>query len=306
MNVVLRVYTKDGRSVIVKHSLPYIKCLGEGYPLGVERIDAEYKALVKFHQLAPGCVPQPYFFNKQHNAVYLEDLEGYNILQQNLISGQFDQKIAENLGQSLATVHSKTHIGKIGEDAINELFLHLDNSTMVGLTAEYVFTKPFNKSDDTNKCSPEVSERLNLLYEDENVLSAAKALCKIFTEKKECLIHGDLHAGSIMVKGTDTRMFDLEFCTVGPAGYDLGVVLANFIFTYHRHISTEEDNDTHRVFAYKMVDACKAFVNIYLENMSESTGNRDDYVSKLLSETAGFTACEIIRRCTLILYLFQI
>ncbi|XP_045213350.2 methylthioribose kinase-like [Mercenaria mercenaria] len=296
LNVVLRVYTHDGHSIIVKHSVPYIKCLGEGYPLGVERIDAEYKALVKFHQLSPGCVPQPYAFNKQHNAVFMEDLEGYQILRESLMNGQFDMKVAENLGHSLAIVHRETHIGKIGEEAIEKLYQHLDNSAMVNLTAEYVFTRPFSRADETNKCSPEVSKQLKLVYGDEQVLSTASEMRQIFTEKRECLIHGDLHAGSVMVKGTDTRMFDIEFCTVGPAAFDLGVVVANFIFNYHRHMSIEEDNDSHRVFAHKMVDACKLFVNTYLEHMTERSGDREDYVNNLLSETAGFAGCEIIRR----------
>lgn len=296
LNEVIRVYTKDGRSIIVKHSLPYIKCLGEDYPLGEERIDAEYKALVKFHQLCPGSVPEPYAFDKQNNAAYMEDLKGYQILCTLLMSGQFDMEIAENLGRSLAFVHQQTHVGKVGQNAVNELDQHLDNSAMVNLTADYVFTRPFTKGDETNKCSPEVSKQLASVYEDEKILSVAKEMHQVFTQKKECLIHGDLHAGSVMVKGTDTRMFDIEFCAVGAAAYDIGVVVANFIFTYHRHMSIEEDNDTHRAFAYKMIDACKLFVNTYLEHMTASSGDRQDYVNSLLSETAGFAGCEIVRR----------
>lgn len=130
---------------------------------------------------------------------------------------------------------------------------------MMSLTADYVFTRPFNKDDETNTCSPEVSKQLASIYEDENLLAVVKDMRQIFTEKKECLIHGDLHAGSVMVKETDARMFDMEFSSVGAAAFDLGVFVANFIFLYHRHMSIEEDNDTHRAFAYKMIDACKLF-----------------------------------------------
>lgn len=42
---------------------------------------------------------------------------------------------------------------------------------------------------------------------------------------------------------------------VGPASYDLGTLLAHYIITYHAHMLTEEDNDSHRQVAYKMVKA---------------------------------------------------
>lgn len=130
---------------------------------------------------------------------------------------------------------------------------------MVTLTQQFVFTRPFTKNDETNKCSPEVSEILDSVYGDGTVLSAAKDMLQIFLQKKECLIHGDLHTGSIMVKGTDARIFDIEFAIVGPAAFDLGLLVANFIFSYYRHMSIEENNDMHRTFAYKMIDASKTF-----------------------------------------------
>lgn len=38
-------------------------------------------------------------------------------------------------------------------------------------------------------------------------------------------------------------------------------------------------------------------VDEYLAHMTSSIGERENYISQLMSETAGFAGCEIIRRC---------
>lgn len=53
------------------------------------------------------------------------------------------------------------------------------------------------------------------------------------------------------------KMIDLEFAYMGPPAFDLGVLLANYIFSYYGHMSIPEDNDRHRKFAQLMIEACK-------------------------------------------------
>ncbi|KAL4241113.1 hypothetical protein ACF0H5_001891 [Mactra antiquata] len=294
LNVVLRVSGDNNKSIIVKHSLPYIKCLGEGYPLGEQRIDIEYKALSKFHTLSPGSVPEPYAFDKPNNAVYMEDLHGYKMLRGSLMDGIFDLTLSDTIGRHLGTVHRDTHVSTVGDDGIKTLTEEFDNSNMVVLHEEFVFTRPLNRTDPTNKCSTEVSKRLDSLYDDERVVAAINAMLDVFKTKKECLLHGDLHTGSIMFSGSDIRLMDIEFAHIGAASFDVGILVAHFIFSYFRHMSLD---DTHKNFAYMMVDACKRFVSTYLQYMTAYTGDRKTYIKNFMSETAGFAGCEIVRRC---------
>ena len=127
---------------------------------------------------------------------------------------------------------------------------------MLSLTEQFVFTRPFTEGDETNKCSPEVKDILHTIYGDEVVMETAKKMTKLFKEKKECLLHGDLHTGSVLVKGKDSRIIDLEFAFVGPAAFDVGMLLANYIFSYYRHMSIPENNDQGRAFAQKMIETC--------------------------------------------------
>ena len=129
---------------------------------------------------------------------------------------------------------------------------------MCELSKQYIFTRPFNQQDETNHSSDPVKERLDTVYKDQDVLDTASKMLKIFQEKKECLIHGDLHTGSVLVKGSDAKLIDMEFGFVGPAAFDLGTLIANYIFAHYRHISREENNDEGRKFSYLIIEACKA------------------------------------------------
>ena len=50
---------------------------------------------------------------------------------------------------------------------------------------------------------------------------------------------------------------DLEFAFMGPASFDVGMLLANYIFSYYCHMSNPENHDQRRKFANSMIDMCK-------------------------------------------------
>lgn len=54
------------------------------------------------------------------------------------------------------------------------------------------------------------------------------------------------------------QLIDLEFSFVGPVAFDIGMLIANYIFQYYHHMSIPENNDEHRKFAYLMIDMCKS------------------------------------------------
>jgi 5-methylthioribose kinase len=61
---------------------------------------------------------------------------------------------------------------------------------------------------------------------------AAQEMKHAFVSKAETLVHGDLHSGSIMVTDTDTQVIDPEFAISGPFGFDIGMLLGNFLLAY--------------------------------------------------------------------------
>ncbi|XP_061167799.1 LOW QUALITY PROTEIN: methylthioribose kinase-like [Saccostrea echinata] len=295
LNDVIRA-KKSGQSIIFKRAPPYIKCLGPEYPLEPSRGQTEYDALCVFSELALASVPRPYFYDHESRTICMEDLVTYKDFRKQLISGICCMEAVEKLARDIGKVHNQTHVAKISERSFSEYKSKFQDTELVKLTEQYIFTKPFDKFDSTNKLSDDITSSLSQLYDNPRVLDVANDMKHIFLTKKECLVHGDLHTGSVMVNGADTKIIDLEFAYIGPAALDIGLLLANYIFSYYGHMSIPEDHDRHRKFAQLMIEACKVTVNKYLEEMTSFVGEQQTYQDKLLSEMAGFAGCELIRR----------
>lgn len=130
----------------------------------------------------------------------------------------------------------------------------------------------------------DVAEAVSRLYNDETI-GTIGSLRELFVNKKRCLIHGNLFPAAILTSDTgdvkvrvhfamSMKIAALQqiFCTytcgceqlagavsahVGCASFDLATLLAGYIFTYHLHMLTPENNDQHRQVSYKMLTAAK-------------------------------------------------
>ena len=138
---------------------------------------------------------------------------------------------------------------------------------MCGITREYVFNKPFldGGSDASNRALADeelLAAAQTSVWGDAEVLARIAATRDgVFAGKKECLVHGDLHTGSVMAfvpKKTEARkketedgkddggggegeegedgseslvrvkVIDAEFAFYGAAGMDLGLFFAGY------------------------------------------------------------------------------
>lgn len=69
-----------------------------------------------------------------------------------------------------------------------------------------------------------------------------------FLTRKETLIHGDLHTGSIFSSPSETKVIDPEFATYGPFGFDIGQFIANLLLNA---LSREEEKEKSTIFSYR-------------------------------------------------------
>ncbi|XP_033743303.1 methylthioribose kinase-like isoform X2 [Pecten maximus] len=268
-----------------------LACLGPEYPLAVERGSVEFQALVKFNTASPGSCPRTYFYDSTARIICMEDLRSYKDLRREIIQGVLSDEAVKCIAKHIAIVHRQNHVAKLSTPDMEALLKLFGYTDLVQLTEQFVFTKPFTKDDPTNKFSEEVSMHAHLVYDNPQVLANAEKMKKVFLEKKECLIHGDLHTGSIMVCNDSAKLMDIEFAFVGPGAFDIGCLIANYIMSYYQHMS-----DGNRQFAYRTIDFCKLTGKTYFENMTSYTGDMDGYNKNFVSEVAGFAGCEIIRR----------
>ncbi|RCR54964.1 hypothetical protein, partial [Vibrio harveyi] len=99
MNVIFRVTNNKGFSTIVKHSPPYIRCIGEEWPLTQNRIITEYYSLDDFASINPKHVVKIYALNRDENVILMEYLEGYVPWREFLIHNKNENNFSTEIGK---------------------------------------------------------------------------------------------------------------------------------------------------------------------------------------------------------------
>ncbi|XP_071808727.1 methylthioribose kinase-like isoform X1 [Asterias amurensis] len=293
LNKVYRLYRPDQPedSVIVKHAPPFVKFLGREQRLGAERVNVEFLAMRRYHQVVPGSVPEMYFYDEDTKCVVMEDLRSYEMMSTQLSRGHLHMALAKELALLIARLHRATHIKTLSTEDFQEMVSTFRNTEMVTLNSDLTFTGVIDPNEPTNHCSAELTDLARSVRDDQEVLESVRTLNDIFTEQKECLTHGDLHLGSVMVDGCTPKVIDAEFASVGPAGADIGIILANYLFYYAANLLYPEKN--YPTFCHQIREAIITTVEVYFLEARDYLSK--DALSRLVSQTAGFTGCHIIK-----------
>jgi 5-methylthioribose kinase len=80
--------------------------------------------------------------------------------------------------------------------------------------------------------TPQLDDVVKALRADGAVKAAALAAKATFCQRREALLHGDLHTGSCIVSETEFYVIDSEFAFYGPMAFDVGKFLANLLLTF--------------------------------------------------------------------------
>ncbi|XP_070191715.1 methylthioribose kinase-like isoform X2 [Littorina saxatilis] len=248
MNHVIRIRMKRNphSGFILKLAPPCMQCPGLTLQAPVERGENEFRALRRFQQIVDGCVPLPLFYDKASLTLCTKELSGFRSLTEEILKGGNSESGARTFGRTLSEIHSATHVLNVGHDGMQQLLEDIPTlDSMVSLIRVFHYERPFDPRDPGKRCAPEVNPLLRDLYDDVNVMATVKKVKNNFVKVKECLIHGDLHIDSVIVKDGKFKMVDLEFARVGPCAYDMGLLLATFLLLYyhHKHVPHSLDNE---------------------------------------------------------------
>lgn len=316
LNYAWAVREANGKAaVFVKQAPAFIKCLGEGYALHAERLLLESDVHQQYAAIAPDHVPRFFTCDAARFVMVTEFLEGYELMRSALRSGSFGARAADDVARFLSTTHAQTW-ARPGSAAA-ERWSSVHNEAMCGITAEYVFRKPLDAADATNRFSPELQSQVAVMRADPSLTHATDELCTIFLERKQCLVHGDLHTGSVMVPagGADgpAKVIDAEFAHYGCAAFDVGSFLAHLIFAIiaHAHAPDTAATAASETPSWPPTEAPRSRLHAmvrsawaaYAAGMRTAPADRsapplgsDEEVARLLSLSAGFAGCELTRR----------
>jgi len=183
------------------------------------------------------------------------------------------------------------------------------NPDLCEITEDLVYTEPFDDLKARNlPFGPNLEFIQRELYGDEALRLETAKLKFDFLTNAQCLVHGDLHTGSIFVLPDSTKVIDPEFAFYGPAGYDVGNVVANLVFAWVNADTTMPAGRERDAFSgwvartlEEVVDLFKAkWRKLWDEKVTEPVarypGFAEWYLDGVLRDTAGVTGLELCRR----------
>lgn len=231
LNLVFIVQSPQG-GVVVKQALPYVRLVGESWPLPLRRSFFEYNALIRHEARDPGSVPEVYHFDETQAIVVMEYLSDHVILRQSLMAGKQHAGLGRRLGEFCArTLFRGSDLSMQTARRKADLALFAGNVELCDITEALVFTDPYFDAP-LNRFTPQLAPVVAELRADTDLKIAAQHLKMAFANNAETLLHGDLHTGSVMVSDAEARVIDPEFATYGPMGFDVGMLISNFLMAY--------------------------------------------------------------------------
>lgn len=229
LNFIFRVQDRDGTSLILKYAAPYLRLLGEEFLLPQERICVEMHTLTYFKHIAPNAIPEVYHCDEEAFCFAMEDLGEYQLLQTTQLEHFIPLTIYEKLGSFLASLYIKTPSPKHPSS-------YFEHETLKKISEEYIFIFPYIQ----NHPALHIPKHFTPTPKSAQYASNIAYLLHMFSHEKECLIHGDLHTGSIMIKHESLAIIDAEFSMFGPLGFDIGTLFAHILFGEMYHIALKK------------------------------------------------------------------
>jgi 5-methylthioribose kinase len=320
LNLVFKVYgAKAG--VAVKQALPYVRLVGESWPLPLSRAHYEHMALSEQARLSPRLVPEIYHYDEGQALIVMELLEPHIIMRRGMIAGREYPQFAEAISTFMAnSLYFTSDLALTADKKKTMIAAFAGNTALCKITEDLIFTDPYRVAKLNRWTSPQLDGYAAQWRDDGDLKVAVSRLKLKFLSSAEAMLHGDLHTGSVMLTETDTRFIDPEFAFMGPMGFDTGAVIANFLLSYFSQDGHEEllgARDAYRNWILATTEEIwtafhRKFIALWVDHPSGDAypsdlfqgplgaarlaGERSAYMERLWRDTLGFAAAKMIRR----------
>lgn len=317
------VHAVDGPagSVCVKQSLPYLRLLGEGAPMPLDRIVFEHRALSVHAQLAPDRVPAVLHFDPTLFLLVMEYLDGYVPLRQGLMQMVRYPHLAQHIGDYVARTTFLT-----SDLALQPAERRAHAAAMAGNSGMYRWMEELSYRDsymvhERNAWNAPHLDDMAAAFRNDGPLKRAVSRLKLkYLAEPVAHVHGDLHTDSIMVTADDVRMIDMEHTLYGPIGYDFGHLFGHLFLNYFSHDGYADPDTTRATYQAWLLDTIEAIWHSFTATFttlwrSHRTGEaypaalfedagdtaglataRDELLAQVFRDALGFCGVEMVRR----------
>ncbi len=320
LNLVFIVKGKGG-GVAVKQALPYVRLVGESWPLPLSRAHYEHMALTEQGRLTGRLVPQILHYDAEQALIVMEYLSPHVIMRRGMITATVYPKFADDVSTFMAnTLYFTSDMALTADRKKAMIGAFSGNTALCKITEDLIFTDPYRDAALNRWTSPQLDGFAAKWREDTEMKTAVSRLKLKFLSCAEAMLHGDLHTGSIMVTAGETRIIDPEFAFIGPMGFDVGAVIANLLISYFSQDGHEEragERDNYREWVLEALEATwlgfrEKFLGLWRANMTGDAypaslfegaageaaleTERQAYMERLWTDTVGFAAAKMTRR----------
>lgn len=315
LNYVYLVSSSDDNSkaLIVKQAVPYLRCVGEEFPLSRERMTYEIRALDKFYSIFPNFIPKIYHSSEDMSLVVMQYLDNHIIMRKGLIQKQRYPSFSEDISTYLSSMLFYTSSLYMQSDEKRKLIDKFNSNTQLcKLTEDFVFGFAFMQNETNDNENVNGNKEAEKLFSDMEFKAKVLDLKYKFMTNTDALIHGDLHTGSIMLNKNETYVIDPEFAFVGPFGFDIGALLANMVNSYIHHCVITKDEEykswilqTTKEFLDKTFEKFLDFwakcnnsallIDGYLDEESLKS-YKERFIKNIFRDSVGYAGCKMARR----------
>ncbi|MBD0412344.1 S-methyl-5-thioribose kinase [Pseudoalteromonas distincta] len=307
LNLVFRITDEQNNSVILKQALPYARCVGESWPLTLDRARIEAQVLLNHGAICPTYTANVLHYSEIQALTILEDLGNLQILR----TAQNNAEQFPKLAQHVATYLS--HTGFYNSDFYltaqtkKALVSQFTNPELCQITEDLFFSDPYIEHE-RNNYPKQLQNEVDAIQKNNALKLEIAKLKANFLSKPQTLLHGDMHSGSIFVDCNNTKMIDPEFGFFGPIGFDIGSFIGNLLLNYCAQAGHIDDFVARRNYQTHLlsciVDTYSLFEQQWLELIRTKTtdeslapvGYAQYFMKNVLQDAVGYCGAELIRR----------
>lgn len=324
LNLVFLVKDADGRGLVVKQTLPYVRS-DHSWKVTEDSIFAEARGLEAADKYTNGLSPKFYGLDRDRRLVVIEDLSDWAQWREALDEGSVNPGAARDVGRFVARLAYGTSYFSREPQDVQKAAAESINPELEQITEDLIFEEPYYEHEH-NGWEPGATD-LVLALRDEELRTQVAKLKYEFLTNGEALLHGDLHSSSLFVRSEknpladdDTespriKAYDFEFGFYGPVAFDLGILWGNFLLAQARElalladgpetIGVREGKDFARfdwlISLYE--EAWDGFETEFRRLVGEHKADKiftdafvDGWIARTLRFAAGYAGAEGIRR----------
>ncbi|KZN40648.1 S-methyl-5-thioribose kinase [Pseudoalteromonas luteoviolacea] len=307
LNLVFRVIDQANNSIILKQALPYARCVGESWPLTLDRARIEAHVLQRHGAVCPDHTAKVLHHDSELAATVLEDLGDMAILRNELIAGRNFDNLGYDVANYLAITsfyHSDFYLDPQNKKALAQTFT---NPELCAITEDLFFDDPYRECE-RNNFPAALTEQVLQLRQNAALLCVVARLKAKFLSSPQTLLHGDVHTGSIFISSEKTKLIDPEFGFFGPIGFDLGSFIGNLLLNYcaqnGRVKEAPKRRDLHS-YLLNTISTCLQQFEQQWHTLAQQHGRDlalkapgyiELFLQEVLQDAMGYCGTELVRR----------